>query len=477
MVKTRELSWTGAVAFNWNKFAGVLFDTLVVVGNGICVLLLFGSRINTGSWDPNARFALPSSNLRLYLGSMLLYAGLTILACAGAELYSPARALIRSRFHAVAKPVGIATAVFSIFMWCMDVSGLYWMMFATMAAFDLIGAVGWRRLHREMALSRAASGGGVRRALIVGSNRSGRDFASYLKSNPLLGYSVVGFLGHQRPSGAEVLGSIGQFSQIVRSEFIDDVFVAGNFDSELVTQLHDEAARYRVNMELVPSISQYAGEWRYLGDLPVKVLRCEPIPKVGLFFKRVLDIIGATVGLVLLSPIFLLVGILIHLDSPGPCLYRSWRVGKKGVNFRCIKFRTMFTNADAIKHELLSRNQRVGPTFKIDDDPRITKLGKYLRKYSVDEIPQLWNVLCGDMSLVGPRPHPVDDYERYELAHRARLTVTPGLTGLWQVSARSDPSFERNMALDLEYIQRWSFWRDLEILLNTIPAVIKGDGA
>lgn len=471
----QRLAWNEGISANWNRLTWVLFDTLVVAVNGIAVLLLFGSRLNNGSWDPNAGLTLPATNLRLYLGSLLIYASLTILACAGAELYSPTKALVQSQLQAAAKPLGLATAVFSIFMWCMNVSDLYWMMVGTLAVFDLAGVVGWRKLQRQFALSRAASGHGVQRALIIGSGESGQELARYLKANVLLGYSVVGFLD-DRARNTEVLGAIQDFSQIVRSQFVDDVFIAGTLDPITVAHLRDQAAGCRVNVEMVPTISQYAGHWRQIGDLPVKVLRYEAIPRTGLLFKRLLDILGASIGLLLCLPLITIASLLILLDSPGPCFYRSWRVGKKGVKFQCMKLRTMLANADALKTALRSRNLRQGPTFKIEGDPRITKVGRILRKYSIDELPQLWNVLKGDMSLVGPRPHPVDDYERYELDHRVRLSVTPGLTGLWQITARGDPSFERNMALDLEYIRNWSFWGDVKLLLGTIPAVIRGGG-
>lgn len=475
ITSAQTLSWSEGISVHWNRLTWVLFDVLVVGVNGMAVLLLFGSRLNNGNWSANAGFVFPASNLRLYLGSLLVYASLTILACAGAELYSPTKALVQSQLQAAAKPVGLATAVFSIFMWSMDVSGLYWMMVGMLAVFDLLGVVGWRKLQREFALSRAASGHGVRRALIIGSGESGQQLARYLKANALLGYSVVGFLD-DRARSAEVLGAFQDFSQIVRSQFVDDVFIAGTLDPSMVVQLRDEAAGCRVNVEMVPAISHYAGHWRQIGDLPVKVLRYEPIPRIGLLLKRLLDVCGAGIGLLLCLPLFAIVSFFIRLDSPGPCFYRSWRIGKKGVKFKCLKLRTMQANADALKGKLLARNLRQGPTFKIAADPRITRVGRILRKYSVDELPQLWNVLKGDMSLVGPRPHPVDDYERYELDHRVRLTVTPGLTGLWQITARTDPSFERNMALDLEYIRHWSFWGDVKLLLGTIPAVIRGDG-
>jgi lipopolysaccharide/colanic/teichoic acid biosynthesis glycosyltransferase len=156
--------------------------------------------------------------------------------------------------------------------------------------------------------------------------------------------------------------------------------------------------------------------------------------------------------------------------------YRSRRVGRKAREFTCYKFRTMVADAEARKDDVRHLNERHGPFFKISNDPRLTRFGKFLRRYSLDELPQLWNVLQGQMSLVGPRPHPVDDYRQYTLDCLRRLDVTPGLTGLWQVSARRDPSFERNLALDLEYIETWNLWLDLKILLRTAGVVAKGEG-
>jgi lipopolysaccharide/colanic/teichoic acid biosynthesis glycosyltransferase len=152
------------------------------------------------------------------------------------------------------------------------------------------------------------------------------------------------------------------------------------------------------------------------------------------------------------------------------------RAGRKGCPFRCCKFRTMVVNADGMKDSLRKHNERSGPLFKITDDPRVTRLGRFLRKYSLDELPQLWNVLLGEMSLVGPRPHPLDDYSKYDLDHRRRLEVKPGVTGLWQVTARRDPSFETNMKLDLQYIDNWDLRLDFEILLRTFAAVARAEG-
>jgi lipopolysaccharide/colanic/teichoic acid biosynthesis glycosyltransferase len=202
----------------------------------------------------------------------------------------------------------------------------------------------------------------------------------------------------------------------------------------------------------------------------------ELIPCIGLSIKRVVDLLMSFIGLAILWPLMFVIALAVKLESPGPAIYRSLRVGKRGRTFPCYKFRTMIAGADELKDNLRPLNQRHGPFFKIADDPRITRLGRFLRKYSLDELPQFWNVLRGEMSLVGPRPHPVEDCAQYTCEHFRRLGVKPGVTGLWQVSARKDPSFETCMILDMVYIEKWSLLLDFLILLNTIPAVLAGEG-
>ena len=174
----------------------------------------------------------------------------------------------------------------------------------------------------------------------------------------------------------------------------------------------------------------------YFGDLPVLRLHEEKAPTSGLFWKRVLDVTVSTLTLLVAAPLMAAIALAIKMASPGPVLYRAKRVGLKGRRFTCYKFRTMVANADRLKDGLRDCNERQGPCFKIAADPRITHLGRFLRRYSLDELPQLWNVVRGEMSLVGPRPHPLDDFEQYRLDHLRRLDVTPGITGLWQVTAR-----------------------------------------
>jgi len=212
---------------------------------------------------------------------------------------------------------------------------------------------------------------------------------------------------------------------------------------------------------------------------PTLVFRSVPDVSWPVLIKNVTDFLGALFLISLLGVPMLLVTLAIRLGSPGPVLFRQLRSGLNGHPFTMFKFRSMVSDAEQLRHELESLNEMTGPVFKVTDDPRITPLGRLLRRYSIDEWPQLFNVLRGEMSLVGPRPLPVDEVKRFDdLAHRRRLSVKPGLTCLWQVSGRNDVrDFREWVRLDLEYIDNWSLWLDLKILLRTIPAVLSGTGA
>ncbi|HWH72563.1 MAG TPA: sugar transferase [Candidatus Sulfotelmatobacter sp.] len=212
---------------------------------------------------------------------------------------------------------------------------------------------------------------------------------------------------------------------------------------------------------------------------PVMVFRSTPGACWQSVLKQMLDFLGALLLLIAVSPVLLTVALLVKFTSPGPIFFRQQRSGLNGRPFTIYKFRTMVTNAEQLKHELEAMNEMTGPVFKVSNDPRITRIGKFLRKFSLDEFPQLFNVLRGEMSLVGPRPLPVDEVKRFnDLAHRRRLSVKPGLTCLWQISGRNDVTdFKDWVRLDLEYIDNWSLWLDVKILLRTVPVVLAGTGA
>jgi exopolysaccharide biosynthesis polyprenyl glycosylphosphotransferase len=235
-----------------------------------------------------------------------------------------------------------------------------------------------------------------------------------------------------------------------------------------------------VDLRVVPEM--YDGlAWNspveYIGQFPTIPLHCGHVPEIALLLKRGMDLVLGTLILVLLLPILAIIAIAVKLDSPGPVLYLSERIGKRGRVFRCIKFRTMVRDAERRRAAIMHMNERDGVLFKITNDPRITRVGRFLRKYSLDELTQFLNVLRGDMSIVGPRPPLASEVREYKLSHLRRLDVMPGITGLWQVQARQDPSFDNYISLDVAYVETWSIWLDLKILIRTIVVVFAGTGS
>jgi exopolysaccharide biosynthesis polyprenyl glycosylphosphotransferase len=336
-----------------------------------------------------------------------------------------------------------------------------------------------RRLEQQKRYI-ASSRSDLRNVLIVGAGAVGRQVAAYLARHPECGRVVRGFLDDRDVPMFGVLGTPQNLTEIAQAQFADEIILAIPHRGELAQNLVREARRHHLDVKAVPDLfgCEVLDPWiETLGSIPLITLHREELPLAGLFLKRGFDVVTSFVALLSTAPVLLLIAILIRLDSPGPVLYGAPRVGRKGRRFRCYKFRTMTANANDLKEKLRGQNQRQGPCFKIVNDPRITRVGRWLRRYSLDELPQLWNVLRGEMSLVGPRPHPLDDFARYELEHLRRLDVTPGITGLWQVMARQNVSFQTNLALDLEYIERWSLWMDLRILLKTFAVVVQGTGA
>ena len=348
----------------------------------------------------------------------------------------------------------------------------------------LLDATRWQRPAAAAPRAKHRLG---RNVLIIGAGPVGRELAVTLERESIAGRNVIGFLDESEAVAGDVLGRIGNLALIARAEFVDEIILAIPNQHDLAMRVIREARRNRLDIRAVPDLYGYGwdphvGSERgrlgveYFGDLPVLTLHQEQVMP-GLGWKRVLDVMLSVVALLFVAPVLVFVALLIKVASPGEVFYRAQRVGLKGKKFVCYKFRTMVSDADERKDSLRAENERSGPCFKIAADPRITCVGKFLRRYSLDELPQLWNVLRGEMSMVGPRPHPVDDFERYRLEHLRRLDVTPGITGLWQITARGDSSFQRNMALDLEYIEHWSLGMDLWILWKTVSVVLHGSGA
>jgi exopolysaccharide biosynthesis polyprenyl glycosylphosphotransferase len=316
----------------------------------------------------------------------------------------------------------------------------------------------------------------MRNVLIVGSGTKARQVSEAIRCDENSQRIVKGCMAENHLKN--IYGP-SMLSRIAREEFIDEIIIASS-DPELVEAAIQQACHNQLDVRIAPEIyiSPSANEvdFENVGGIPLLKVRDHQTPGLRLTIKRGIDVVLALAGGIILSPLLFLIAGLIKLDSPGAALYRASRTGRKGRRFICLKFRTMVAEADSIKDELRGKNERQGAFFKIGDDPRITRIGRLLRRYSLDELPQLWNVLLGDMSLVGPRPHPTDDVDQYQPRHLQRLDFVPGMTGLWQVTARRDPSFERSVALDVEYIRNWNLWLDVRILCKTVKAVFEGSG-
>ena len=319
---------------------------------------------------------------------------------------------------------------------------------------------------------------GVRNVLIVGAGATGRRIAKHIAEHPEINRSVCGFLDDRKPSGNGVIGRTTELTELARAGFVDELILACPQDQAVMRRLLSAATQLRLDLKVAPQLfgCEPDGEFESLGNIPLISLHEEKVPVAGLLLKRGMDVAAAGTALMVLAPALLLIAVLIKVESSGPILYKAPRAGRKRRPFPCYKFRTMVRNADDLKEGLRERNQRSGPFFKIPHDPRITRVGQFLRRYSLDELPQLWNVLRGEMSMVGPRPHPLDDVSSYAIEHLPRLDVTPGITGLWQVTARQDASFQTGLKLDMEYIRGWSLRMDLSILLRTAGAVLRGSG-
>jgi len=394
------------------------------------------------------------------------------------RLYHPdvAREAAKERF-VLGKVALFSVAIVSL---AYALSGLHAVspyMFVTNGPFIVLGLLGWREWRRG---SDTQNQNNARNVLIIGAGTLGRRIARSIECQGTKQRRVKGFLDDAAPLGHDVLGRVDDLSRIARREFVDEVILAVPPNSEEARIVIWEARRNRIDVKIAPDLRGFDCSEISLekfDDVAVLTLCEERIPSIGLSAKRAVDLALSTMVLMLVSPLLAAIAIAIKIDSPGPVFYRAPRMGRKGGRFLCAKFRTMVSDADRFKEELRARNERQGAFFKLAKDPRITRVGGFLRRYSLDELPQLWNVFRGEMSLVGPRPHPIDDFERYKLEDWQRLEVLPGLTGLWQVTARRDPSFERGMTLDREYIGSWSLRLDFKILFRTLGVVLRGEGA
>jgi exopolysaccharide biosynthesis polyprenyl glycosylphosphotransferase len=349
--------------------------------------------------------------------------------------------------------------------------------------FTMLLMMARRLLWRKLRERRFRLGYETRNVLIVGDGRVGQALRNHLISLRHLGFRFKGFV-IQDPSGEasnpQVVGSVRNCVALARALFVDEIYFSTPSDRETVLAVVAEARANGIEVRVIPDL--YDGlAWNtpveFIGQFPTIPLHRRDFPRAAFVLKRVMDVTLCVLLGALFALPMLLVAVLIRLDSKGPVFYRAQRIGMKGRMFECVKFRTMVDAAEGMRPELAHMNERDGVLFKIRKDPRITRVGAWLRKYSIDEVPQMWNVLIGDMSLVGPRPPLASEVQRYGLDQLRRLDVLPGMTGLWQVEARQDPSFDSYISLDTAYVENWSLMLDLRILARTVGVVLAGTGS
>jgi exopolysaccharide biosynthesis polyprenyl glycosylphosphotransferase len=394
------------------------------------------------------------------------------------EFHWSAKTEVADLFKATVAVVAVVLSLLFLFK-LQDVSRRLLIVFFGMVA---VGALGLRLAARWRSRHRLEVRGERRRVLIVGEGAMAVEVVERIRRHPHLGLLVIGYLG--RPAsiveGLRLLGGVPELSEVLAREVVDEVVVClpqqdWNLLDAITSACQEQGKAVRVpieNMHHTLALSRFDD----LDGLPMLSLIGSVETHPTLVAKRLVDMLGASLLLILLAPVLVTAAGLLVMSQRRPILFRQFRAGLHGRPFAAYKFRTMVPDAAAQRSGMVERNERVGPAFKVRDDPRITPLGRWLRKTSFDELPQLFNVIKGDMSLVGPRPQPVEEVASYDFWHRRRLSMKPGITGLWQITARNDPGFDRWMELDLEYIDSWSLWMDLRILVQTPLALVRSPG-
>jgi exopolysaccharide biosynthesis polyprenyl glycosylphosphotransferase len=467
------------------RYAVVFRLTLVAADAALALLVVLGSvtfRSSQASARPlDVSTSLPDTNL-----TIAVFVGIWIAVLWTHGLYrSRARLTNRGEIMVVLRAtlVQIVITLSLLYVFKLpDVSRLLLIfVFPALAA----AAIGIRIVVRELLVLARDRGRNVRYMLILGANTRAKAFADLVESHAELGLKVIGYL---RADAADtggtpvrpVLGMIDDLEEILHSQIVDEVAICLPFSmEELIEQAaylcEQEGKVVRMPVAPVERVLT-GGRLETIDGIGVYSLANGPDRAAALLIKRLLDIAGSAFLLVVLSPLLALLAVLVKSDSPGPALFRQERVGLHGRTFQVVKFRSMCSDAEEQLEQLSRHNRIKGHAFKLDQDPRTTRVGRFLRRCSLDELPQLWNVLRGEMSLVGPRPPLPSEVANYDVWHRRRLSMKPGMTGLWQVDGRNEREFDRWVETDLEYIDTWSLWLDFKIIARTVPAVLAGTG-
>jgi exopolysaccharide biosynthesis polyprenyl glycosylphosphotransferase len=405
----------------------------------------------------------------------------TVLMFARVDLYAERNR--RPGFARIVSALFLATVIALIFALANREHYSSYYTFYGSLFFGSVYITGLRYLHTHVTGWLLERAGYTRRALLVGTGKHIEAVAQALSGESTTQLDVVGYVSlTPRPkNGLRSLGRLQDLPDILAGERVQEVIIADpDFPQERAVELVDLCHRRGVTVQVAPSTMEILldrAEFVPGQTVPLFTLRPPVFEGIDYALKRSFDLVVSMMALVVLSPVLLVIAIAVKLSSRGPIIYRSTRPGIGGKPFDCFKFRTMREHADQLQADLESLNEKSGALFKIRRDPRLTAVGRFLRRYSLDELPQLVNVVRGEMSLVGPRPLPMRDFEHLEEWHKKRYLVLPGITGLWQVSGRAELDFDDLVRLDFLYLERWSVFLDLSILLKTIPAVVSGRGA
>lgn len=401
----------------------------------------------------------------------------------------PRSASLMDHASIIASGTTTAVAAMIVFVFLWSSTQFYSrLIFAFAWAASIVLLTAWRGIALGVQRWQWTRGVGREPVLVVGGSGLAWRVMEGLVAQPYLGYALMGYLDDgptpctQRPNGHfRHLGQVDGLRELLKRQQVSQVILALPFwEHSRLPELVQICREFGVEFRLAPDLYELSYDrvdFGNVGGIPLIGLKEVSLQGLNLLIKRAIDI-----GLILLaSPVILLVSglcaLAIRRDSPGPVIFQQVRVGKGGKPFVCYKFRTMVPNAEELKAKLAAQNEADGPIFKMKNDPRLTRFGRFLRRTSLDELPQFWNILRGEMSIVGPRPPTPDEVSRYEPWHRRRLEVTPGLTGLWQVLGRSDTSFDEMVRLDIFYAENWSPGMDVRIILQTVPVVLSAKGA
>ncbi|MDH4139719.1 MAG: sugar transferase [Coriobacteriia bacterium] len=463
----------------------MVVDLAMLVAAGLAASIVRFGTIAAGTTFENAAADLPFWQLTLIIAPIwlvFLYAE---------RLYDPGSTSVRpGELARVARALSFGLVALIMLTYVLKLQGLSraWTLIAW--AFGVVFVLLGRSVVRLIVTEMRSRGRLTRRTLVVGSNAEAADVIRVLKGSPGSGLIAVGCLASSQAERLSLdfctpevpcLGAARELKDIVRGHKVDvAIIVSSAFDHDVLARMIAELRGTGVEINVSSGLFEVLTSRvliREIGGVPLITVRGVSLSKRKLVTKRAFDLAVASSIVLLGSPAWILIALGIKITSPGPVFYKQQRVGRRGSRFGMYKFRSMVADADAQLKALQAENEASGPLFKMKDDPRVTSIGKWMRKFSIDEFPQLINVLKGEMSLVGPRPPLLGEAEEYTERHWRRMEVLPGMTGLWQVSGRSRLTFDEMVRLDLFYIENWSVSLDLQLMARTVPAVLFARGA